>query len=137
MRAVLDVNVLVSFLLTHGPTISTILSAWKKGTFSLLVSDEILLEVQQVVTRFVISGMVDKEEAQALVRRLKKQSVIVGVTSSVTASPDKKDNRYLSCAKDGKANFLVTGDKGDLLRLGNFEGTKIISPKEFVELLNE
>ena len=43
---------------------------------------------------------------------------------------DSDDNFLLALAKDGKANFLITGDK-DFLALKLFEKTKIISLTNF------
>ncbi len=137
MKIVLDANVLVSFLLTSGPTISKILKSWKDEKFTLLVSDEILTEIKQVLTRFVAGELVEVEAAEALIRWIMKDAKFISVISVVTASPDKKDNRYLTCAKDGKAKYLVTGDKKHLLPLKRFEETQIISPKEFVKILEK
>lgn len=38
MRVVLDTNVILSFLLTRGRTISSIFNAWDEGKFELLIS---------------------------------------------------------------------------------------------------
>lgn len=45
---------------------------------------------------------------------------------------DDSDNKILECAIDGKAKYLITGDK-ELLSLKRFKGIKIISLKEFLE----
>ena len=135
MKVILDTNVLISFLLTSGPTISKILKGWKDGKFTLLVSDEILTEIKQVLTRFVAGGLIEAEAAEALTRWIMKDAKFISVMSVVTASPDKKDNRYLACAKDGKAEYLVTGDKKHLLPFKKFEETQIISPKELAGIL--
>ena len=41
------------------------------------------------------------------------------------------DNRILECAVEGRAEFIVTGDKRDLGKLKTFEGIKIVSPSSF------
>lgn len=135
MRIILDANILISFLLTRGATISKIIDAWEQNKFTLLVTDEILVEVKQVIERFVAAKLIKVKAAQALLNRLEKDCVIIPGLSVVTISPDKKDHRYLECAKDGRADYLVTGDKKHLLALKKFEGTKIISPKEFTNIL--
>lgn len=134
MRVVFDANVLISFLLTRGPTISKIFKSWQDQEFTLLVTDEILLEIKQVLERFVAAKLIQSQAATALLRRLEEESEIITSFSKITISPDKKDNRYLACAKDGKAKYLVTGDKKHLLNLRNFGQTEIISPVEFVEI---
>jgi predicted nucleic acid-binding protein len=57
---------------------------------------------------------------------------LVEVKSSIKICRDPKDNFLLALAKDGKANFLLTGDK-DLLILEKFEKTKIITIAKFFE----
>ena len=57
------------------------------------------------------------------------------VTSEVTVCRDPKDNKFLSLALDSNADFLVTGDK-DLLEVGKFFKTEIITPRDFLEKFN-
>lgn len=46
---------------------------------------------------------------------------------------DPDDNRILECAVASKSDYIVTGEE-DLLRLGDFEGIRIVSLSEFLEL---
>ena len=56
----------------------------------------------------------------------------IEVSSSIRASRDPKDNFLLALAKDGKADYLLTGDK-DLLTLKKFGRTIIITISKFLE----
>lgn len=56
--------------------------------------------------------------------------LLVPVTSKVTVCRDPKDNFLLSLAKDGNADFLLTGD-ADLLVLEVFEKARICTIREF------
>jgi predicted nucleic acid-binding protein len=38
-------------------------------------------------------------------------------------------------AKASKAQYLVTGDKRDLLALGSIDHTRIVTARQFIELL--
>ncbi|MEZ4972860.1 MAG: putative toxin-antitoxin system toxin component, PIN family [Cyclobacteriaceae bacterium] len=58
---------------------------------------------------------------------------LVTVRSDIKICRDPKDNFILSLANDGKANFLVTGDK-DLLTIKKIGRTKIIGFSEFLKL---
>lgn len=100
------------------------------------MTDEIILEIQQVLERFVAAKLIKKEEATALLRRLKREAEIITSLSEIDISPDKKDNRYLACAKDGKADYLVSGDK-HLLGLKTFADTKIVIPTEFIGIIKK
>lgn len=57
----------------------------------------------------------------------------VTVSSAVDVSRDPEDNFLLSLALDGKADFLITGDK-DLLSLKKFESTEIITIADFEKI---
>lgn len=135
MKVVIDANVVISFLITRGETISSIFNAWEEEKFRLLISLDILKELDEVIDRLVRRKVINPVFAASMVRRLRKDTHRVRVTSVVTASKDKKDNRYLACAKDGNADYLITGDIKHLLPLGRFAKTKIVSPEEFVRLL--
>lgn len=135
MRVVLDANVVISTLVTPQRPLATIFRAWEEDVIEILVSDDILQEVDEVIERFVKRKIVSPAPAMSMIRRLHREAVRVTVMSVVDRSPDRKDNRYLACAKDGRADFLITGDKKHLLPLKEFYGTRIVSPQEFVGLL--
>ena len=44
---------------------------------------------------------------------------------------DKKDNKIIECAFDGKADYIITGDT-DLLELKEFKDIKILNAKDFL-----
>jgi predicted nucleic acid-binding protein len=52
----------------------------------------------------------------------------------VALSSDPRDNYLLAMAIAGSADFLVTGDKRDLLVLKLYEGTKIITVRDLLVL---
>ena len=135
MRVVIDANVVISFLISGGEGISSIFNAWEKEAFTVLVSKDILDEFDGVIGRMLVRGLIFPDNAFSIMRRLRKNTQRVFITSEIDASPDKKDNRYLACAVNGEADFLVTGDKKHLLALKKIGKTKIISPREFVGIL--
>lgn len=57
---------------------------------------------------------------------------LIKVESIVTICRDPKDNFLLALAKDGKAGYLLTGDK-DLLDLIKFGKTKIKTITAFID----
>ena len=63
---------------------------------------------------------------------MRAHSKLVKVTSKVEVCRDPKDNFLLSLAKDGKADYLITGDK-DLLDIGSFGKTRIVLLAKFIE----
>lgn len=57
---------------------------------------------------------------------------IVESRSVIQLSRDLDDDKFLSCAKDAKALYIVSGDM-DLLVFEKFENIEIITAKDFCE----
>ena len=48
---------------------------------------------------------------------------------------DPDDNHILACAKSGRADVIVSGDKRHLLPLKEYEGMPIVRPVDFLRML--
>jgi uncharacterized protein len=46
---------------------------------------------------------------------------------------DPTDNKYLACAHEGEANYIVSGDH-HLLDLSEYKGIPIITASEFISI---
>jgi predicted nucleic acid-binding protein len=55
------------------------------------------------------------------------------VNVQINSCRDPKDNKFLEVAVSGQATQLITGD-ADLLVLDPFQGIRILSPQEFLDL---
>ena len=73
----------------------------------------------------VRAALTEVETLTSLVYPTVKLADIVG---------DDDDHRILECAVAADAEFLVTGDKKDLLPLSLFREIRIVSPREFLDL---
>jgi len=136
MKVVLDCNIIISFLINPGENIKKIKDAWQNNIFKLLISDEIITEVKEVLIRLEKLKFFNSHESMTLLKLLLKNSTFIKTISTVEECDDKKDNRYLSCANDGKANYLVTGDEHHLIPMRKYKYTKIISPSDFCLILS-
>ena len=47
---------------------------------------------------------------------------------------DPTDNKFIECAVEAKANYIVSGDR-HLLKIKKYEGIKIIKTTEILEIL--
>jgi putative PIN family toxin of toxin-antitoxin system len=134
IHAVLDTNVLVSaFLIRLGPP-RQILNAWQEGKFELVTSLPILQEVDEVLHRERIQRKYSlrEDDIWAYLLLLTVQGIVVPPVPNVdVVSRDPADNKILSAALVGQAQFIVSGDN-DLLALGAFGDTKIVTPREFL-----
>ena len=66
-----------------------------------------------------------------LINELQNLATIVTDLPVVDMSPDPYDNYLLSISMGGFADYLITGDKIDLLAIKKFEGTAIVSVADF------
>ncbi len=53
----------------------------------------------------------------------------------VDDSPDPDDNNVLATAIAGGAHYLVTGDKTDLQTLEKVQSVRILTVREFMEIM--
>ena len=53
----------------------------------------------------------------------------------VRVCSDPDDDKFLATAVGGRADYLVTGDVGDLLHLREYKSVAIISPRDFISKL--
>jgi len=136
MKVVLDCNVIASFLITPGNNIKIIRNAWNNDKFELIMSDEIFEEIEQILERLVKQGYFNDDQSTELSKTILRKSTFINVITKVNICSDKKDNRYLSCAKDSRANYIVTGDKHHLIPIKKYKYTKIITPADFALILS-
>jgi putative PIN family toxin of toxin-antitoxin system len=137
MRVVLDTNVIVSALISSQGAPGETLQAWERDRFDLVVSPATLDELGRVLHYPKIQKKYNlpTEHLDRFLRTISSQAILVNPTKELKViKADPSDNRYLECAQEGDAAFIVTGDK-HLLDLGEFEGTIILPPAGFLAVL--
>ena len=65
--------------------------------------------------------------AEDLLRNLAEVGEVVTELPDLDVSPDPDDNRILAIAVAGRADLIVSGDKNDMLALGDVEGIPIVT----------
>ena len=136
LRAVIDTSSLVSYALTRGELMRRVVAHWRAGRFVLLSSLATRAELAGVLARPAIRQLA-MAPLDELVRGLERFSEHVpGVLDLAGACRDPKDDKFLACAVEGEADYVVTGDKG-LLSLGEYRDIPIVSPATFVRALED
>lgn len=133
MRVVLDTNVLVSALLSPDGPPARIYAAWIEGRFILLTSSEQLAELKATLAKPKLRRFLRRAQTGRLVNELGFFAEIVNELPTVRKSPDPDDDFLLELAEGGAADYLVTGDKCDLLSLARHGRTRIIAARFFCE----
>lgn len=135
MRVILDTNILIAALITRGTSPDKLYEAWRDGRFTLLTSELQIEEIRRVTRREGIRFRIHQAEAGRLVNDLHRLATVIDHLSTVDVSPDPYDNFLLAMAQAGQADFLVTGDKRDLLSLSSHQGTRILTARDALGLL--
>jgi len=138
ITAVLDTNALASGFRGVRNPVSTpgqIIQAWNARQFQLVVSEHVLGELRRAFgTRYFTRYLSAQQIADAL-RALEDEATLTPITAPVHGvATHPEDDLILATAVSANASYLVTGD-GPLQKLGAYEGVTIVSPREFLDIL--
>ena len=136
IRIVLDANVFVSAYLSSNSKPARILRlAAEEGKFQLCASQEVLDEVKDVLRRPRLrkSYQTSAKEINEYIKALAAAAIMTpGLVQINVVKADPADNKYLSCALESQADYIITGDH-HLLDLKAFQGITIVTPADFLE----
>ena len=133
MKAVLDTNIYVSGIHWTGAP-DKILRAMLLDKFSSITSNELLDEFVSVMKSFKIP--MKAEEIMMWENLIISKSEIVEPKEKIKAvKDDPKDDKVIEAAIEGKCDYIVTRDKKHLLKLKEFRDIRIITPEEFLKLI--
>ena len=140
MKAVLDVNVLVSAAILRVGKSRQILTRATTFEYEWLTCEHILVKAAEVLTRPHIQKKyrqwVTPAQQKEFFELVRQVALVVDVRSQVNVVGDQEDDIVLACARDGQADYLVSGDP-HLTKLGEFEGIKIVTPDQFLTILKK
>ena len=139
LKIVLDTNVFVSALINPRGKPAQILNYVFESKVRLFTSPSIIEELERVLSypKLVKRHGLEKQELKKFVSDLLSiLSLVEGKKAIELIAEDPADNNYLSCALDAKADFIVSGDI-HLLNLREYEGIQIITPSQFLEMLEK
>lgn len=130
MNVVIDTNVIMSALYFGGSPLKLI-NLLRKKNFEAYASFDIVAEYNDVYSRLEnkTGRKADRLAFDSILACIK----VISDFPKVEVSRDKDDDKFLSCALNCHAVYIVTGDK-DLLTLHEFEGVKIITVADFLNV---
>ena len=139
LKIVLDTNVFVSALINPRGKPAQILNYVFESKVRLFTSPSIIEELERVLSypKLVKRHGLEKQELKKFVSDLLSiLSLVEGKKAIEVIAEAPADKNYLSCVVDAKADFIVTGDI-HLLNLREYEGIQIITPAQFLEMLEK
>ena len=132
IRIVLDSNVLLSAALFRQ---SSPRQALDKAAVSgqILMSSEIIGELEDIFNRPKFDKYSSKQVRNEFLNDFLTVVENVEIAQKIAICRDRKDDKFLELAVNGKADYIITGDQ-DLLVLHPFRNIEIISVSEYLKL---
>lgn len=134
MRVVLDTSIFISAFISKTSYPYRAVELWLEKRYELVTSVWQIEEIRTVSRYERIQRVTTPHEIGKLINGLRQRAIVYEDLPNVEYSPDPDDNPIIAAAIAGKASYIVSGDKGDLLALGRVRGISIITARRFVEL---
>jgi hypothetical protein len=135
LRVILDTNVLLSALIRVDSKPYKLVRGWLDGRFALVSSEAQIEELRRVSRYEQIRRYFAPAEIGWLINRVRDRALLVAPLPKVDTAEDPADNYLLAMAVAGEADYLVTGDRSDLLALGRHGATRIVSVQHLITAL--
>ena len=136
VRITIDTNIFVAATFWLGAS-HRVLNLVEEGKIELILSKDIIQEFIDVLGYEEIKQKVKNKNLEMMltIEKLKSISIIIEPKEKLdTVKEDPADNKILECAFEGNAGFIISKDN-HLLKLKEFEGIKIMTPEEFLEII--
>ena len=131
-KVVVDTNVFISGILFGGNP-QKIIEAWLNQKYIFCLSPQLKAEIlNKLQEKFLLPDQKLQDVEKALDINTEKYIP----KKKVFVCKDPQDNFLLELAQEIEADYLISGDKL-VLELEHYGKTKIISPKNFLKLLED
>jgi putative PIN family toxin of toxin-antitoxin system len=137
MRVVLDTGILIAALITRDTPPDQIYQAWRKRRFELVTSAWQLDEFRRVSRYPKLRKYLQPIEAGNLINGLRHQALVLETLPNVDLSEDPDDNPLLAMAIAGEVDYLISGDKCDVLSLRKVGKARILTARRFLTVLKK
>ena len=136
MRIVIDTNDFISALIgkKHREKLTFVLN---RPDIEIFGDENLITEIRDVGYREKFRKYVNIEEVDIFIEIISQRLTFIETTFIFFDSPDPDDNYLLSLAYDSESDYLITGDKKDLLALSPFRGILIIRLYELINILTD
>ena len=128
---VLDTNILVSANLNFEGIEALVVSLVLNGKLRLYVSKPIFTEYERVLLYPRLKF--NPQEVGKFMEVLRRASIRVKPTHTVTESIDDADNRFLEFAETARADFLITGNKRHIPK--RWKNTQVVNARELLGVI--
>ena len=135
LRAVVDTNLFISGLFAKDALSARLQDLWINQDFNLITSIEIIKEVSRVLYYPRIQERFKPKEdtIKRFFRLIFRKAIIAkDIYKTDRINDDPTDNKFLACALEKKADYIVTRDP-HLRNIKHYHGIQIIDAKTFID----
>lgn len=130
-KIVVDTNVIVSSLIQRSYPYKIIYELFVDDKFELCVSEELMLEYYDVLSRPKFARFPDFfGKAESLLADIETKAKKFAPSIKIDLILDKDDNMILELADECSADFIITGNTNDFT-FPHYKQTRIVSPKDY------
>ena len=133
MKIVIDTNIVISGVFFSGNPLK-IVDAVADGKLHAFASAEIISEYLDSTDKMI--GRKQGHLKSYLLNKFISEVKVVEPKLSINICRDPDDNKFLECAADVKAYYIVSGDK-DLLTIQKYDDIEIVTAAEFCDMYPE
>jgi putative PIN family toxin of toxin-antitoxin system len=135
IRVVFDANILVSGFPAWRGTLAEMMRRWRNQEFEVILSEPILDEVERAWAKPYWRAQLPPDRVSLYMGAIQRRATMVTITAAIARiASHAEDDLVLATAISGGASHVVTGDRR-LRAVGQHEGITMLTPREFVELL--
>ncbi len=135
-RVLADTNVLVSAFIAGGPP-SRVIDETIDGRIDLVLAAPVLAELERVLTVKLRFEPEHVREIRTLLADLAQEIIDTPSDAPEPVTGDPDDDVILACAVHAGIPTIVSGDRKHLLPVGEYRGTRIVTPQALLaELAN-
>lgn len=115
-----------------------LVSFWLENKFTLVTSQQQLEEIKRVLNYEHLLALIKPIQIRDFLNNIEGKAFICKkALPFINDSPDPDDNIIIATAVVGQANFIVSGDKRDMLFLNQVKGIRIVTARQTLVLLSD
>lgn len=132
-RVVIDSNIYISAIFWNGNP-RKVIDLGRDRKIIIFTSLDIENEIaEKLKTKFKLA----EEEVNQVLLDFSTFTMPVKINKQILAvQDDPDDNKFIECALEGRADYIVSGDR-HLLNLKGYEGIQILSASEFLKIFSK
>lgn len=134
IRVIIDTNLFISWLI--GKKLQGLKESLTDFHVELIFAEQNIQELRVVSQRPKFRKYFKADDLDDLIDLIRVLGKVIQIDNVSEICRDPKDDFLLELARISKSDYLVTGDI-DLLEIGTYKETKIITVREFDRILRE